>query len=150
MFVHFVLSVVYASGCIRITKTSQDLDRKCIECDSLKSIWQKNRPIFYKNKPNQSRQPLLIGVIILKITMVSLVPMSVILCVSCLTRNFLKVFPPSKFLNLSTGLLRWRSPKKIAAKWRYRLPIKNMTPHHNSQFCVCFNFCVDLEVCRRL
>ena len=29
---------------------------------------------------------------------------------------------------------RWRSLTEIAAKWRYRPPIKNMTAHYNSQF----------------
>ena len=31
-------------------------------------------------------------------------------------------------------------PLKIAARWRYRLPINNLTAHYNSQFCVSFHF----------
>ena len=52
----------------------------------------------------------------------------------------LNVFLFSKFLILSTGLLRRRLPPKIAARWRYRLPIENLTAHYNTQFCVSFNF----------
>ena len=58
-----------------------------------------------------------------------------------LTSNLLKVLF-SKFLILSTGLMRRRSPEKIADRWRYRLPIKNLTPHYNSQFCVSILFFV--------
>ena len=47
----------------------------------------------------------------------------------------------SKFLNLSTGLPRRQSPQKIAVKWRYKHPIKNLTAHYNSNFCVSFHFC---------
>ena len=39
-----------------------------------------------------------------------------------------------KFLNLSTGLPQRRLPPKITAWWRYRLPIKTLTPNYNSQF----------------
>ena len=53
---------------------------------------------------------------------------------------YLKIIS-SKFLILSTGLTRRRSPLKIAARWRYRLPIENLTAHYNSQFCVIFLFC---------
>ena len=45
------------------------------------------------------------------------------------------------FLILSTGLPRRQSPQKITARWRYRLPIKNLTAHYNSQLCVSFHFC---------
>ena len=34
---------------------------------------------------------------------------------------------------MSTGLPRRRSPPKIATRWSYRLPIKNLTAHYNSQ-----------------
>ena len=44
----------------------------------------------------------------------------------------------------STGLLCCWSLAQIAARWRYRLPIKNLTLHYNSQFCVIFNFCIDV------
>ena len=37
--------------------------------------------------------------------------------------------------------LRPRFPTKIAARWRYRPPIKNMTAHYNSQVCVSFHCC---------
>ena len=33
-----------------------------------------------------------------------------------------------------------RAPPKIATRWRYRLPINNLTAHYNSQFCVSFHF----------
>ena len=46
----------------------------------------------------------------------------------------------SKFLILSTGLPRRRSPPKNAARWRCRLPIENLTAHYDSQFCVSFYF----------
>ena len=36
---------------------------------------------------------------------------------------------------------RRRSPVEIAARWRCWLPITNLTPHYNSQFCVSFYFC---------
>ena len=36
---------------------------------------------------------------------------------------------------------RW-FPAEIAARWRYRPPIKNMTAHYNSQFCVSFHCCL--------
>ena len=45
---------------------------------------------------------------------------------------------------LSTGLPRLRSPQKL----RCRLPIKNLTPHYNSEFCVSFHICQ--EAPRRL
>ena len=38
----------------------------------------------------------------------------------------------SKFLTLSTGLLWRRSLPKIAAIWRYRLSINNLTAHYNN------------------
>ena len=44
------------------------------------------------------------------------------------------------FLIFSRGLPRWRSPAEIAARWRYRPPIKNLTAHYNSPFCVSFSF----------
>ena len=44
-----------------------------------------------------------------------------------------------KFLILSTGVPRRRSPPEIAARWRYRLPSNNLTAHYNSQFCVSFH-----------
>ena len=37
---------------------------------------------------------------------------------------------------------RRRFPAEIAARWRYRPPIKNMTAHYNSQFCVRFHCCL--------
>ena len=33
-----------------------------------------------------------------------------------------------------------QTSSKIAARWRYRPPITNLTAHNNSQFCVSFNF----------
>ena len=51
-----------------------------------------------------------------------------------------KKFFSSKFLNLSTGLPRPWSPPEISARCHYRLSIKNLTAHYNSQFCVSFNF----------
>ena len=42
----------------------------------------------------------------------------------------------SKFLVLSTCVPRRRSAAKITARWRCRLPIKNLTPHYRNQFCV--------------
>ena len=45
---------------------------------------------------------------------------------------------------------RRRSLAEIAARWRCRLHIKNLTPHYNSEFCVSFHFCVDQEDGRRL
>ena len=52
----------------------------------------KKRTNILSNKPDQPCQPLNIGDKILKIPLVSLVPKSVILCLSCLTSNLLKVF----------------------------------------------------------
>ena len=43
-------------------------------------------------------------------------------------------------LILSTGLPWHRLLPNIAARWRYRLPMENLTAHYNSQFCVSFNF----------
>ena len=51
----------------------------------------------------------------------------------------------SKFLILPTGLPRRRSPPKIAARWRYGPPIKDLRAHYNSQFFVIFSFCIDQE-----
>ena len=56
----------------------------------------------------------------------------------------------SKFPILSTGLLRQWLSIKITARWRYRLSLKNLTPHYDSKFCVSFNFCIDQESQRRL
>ena len=50
------------------------------------------------------------------------------------------LFFSSKFLLLSTGLWQRQLPTKIAARWRYRFPLRNLTPHYNSQFCVTFLF----------
>ena len=47
----------------------------------------------------------------------------------------------SKFLILPTGLPRRPLPPKIAARWRYRLLINNLTAHYNSQFFVSFHLC---------
>ena len=41
---------------------------------------------------------------------------------------------------LSKGLSRRGLLPKVAARWRYRLPIKNVTAHYNSQFCDSINF----------
>ena len=61
-----------------------------------------------------------------------------------------KTFFFSKFLNLCPGLPRRRSQPKIAARWRYRPPIKNLTSHYNSQFCVSFHCCFFQEAQKRL
>ena len=53
---------------------------------------QKSGPIFYQNKPNQPCLSLHMGGKILKIPLISLVPKSVSLCLSCLTSNLLKIF----------------------------------------------------------
>jgi hypothetical protein len=45
---------------------------------------------------------------------------------------------------------RRRSPAEIAARWRYRPPIKNMTAYYNSQFCVSFHCCFLQEAQKRL
>ena len=45
---------------------------------------------------------------------------------------------------------RPRFPAEIAARWRYRPPIKNMTAHYNSQFCVSFHCCFLQEAQKRL
>ena len=45
---------------------------------------------------------------------------------------------------------RRRSPAEIAARWRYRPPITNMTAHCNSQFCVSFHCCLLQEAQKRL
>ena len=44
---------------------------------------------------------------------------------------------------------RW-SPAEIAARWRYRPPIKNMRAHYNSQFCVNFHCVLLQEAQKRL
>ena len=41
-------------------------------------------------------------------------------------------------------------PAEIAVRWRYRPPIKNMTEHYNSQFCVSFHCCLLQEAQKRL
>ena len=46
---------------------------------------------------------------------------------------------------LSTGLLQRKLLLKIAARWRYRLHIKNLTGQYNDQFCVNLNFCFAQE-----
>ena len=51
----------------------------------------------------------------------------------------------SEFLNLSKEVLRRPLPPKIASRWHYRLPIKNLTVHYNSQFCVTLIFCFAQE-----
>ena len=43
-----------------------------------------------------------------------------------------------------------QAPAKIAARLRYRPPIKNRTAHYDSQFCVSFNFCFYQEAQKRL
>ena len=45
---------------------------------------------------------------------------------------------------------RPRFSAEIAARWRYRHPIKNMTVHYNSQFCVSFHCCFLQEAQKRL
>ena len=51
-----------------------------------------------------------------------------------------KHFTIKKILIFFTGLPRRWLPEDIAARWCYRLPIKNLTPHYNSQICVTFHF----------
>ena len=92
---------------------------------------------------------------ILKISLVSLVSKSVILCLGSLTCNLLKVFSLLKFLILSTGLRRCRLPvagcrlpANTSARLQNRLSIKNLTTHYHSQFCVSFNFCIDQKAQR--
>ena len=52
-------------------------------------------------------------------------------------------------LRLHTDLPRRRSLPKIAARWRYRLPSKNLTAHYNSQLCVSFHlgFAQEFQKC---
>ena len=51
-------------------------------------------------------------------------------------------FPFSKFLIMPTGLPRLWLPPKIAARWRYRLPIKSDTTLWQSVLCqLSFLFC---------
>ena len=45
---------------------------------------------------------------------------------------------------------RRRSSTEIAARWRYRPPIKNITAHYNNQFCVSFHCCFLQEAQKRL
>ena len=45
---------------------------------------------------------------------------------------------------------RRRSPAEITARWRYRPPIKNLTSHYDSQFCVSFHCCFLKEAQQRL
>ena len=45
---------------------------------------------------------------------------------------------------------RWRFPAEIAARWRYRPSIENMTAQYNSQFCVSFHCCFLQEAQKRL
>ena len=52
--------------------------------------------------------------------------------------------------SLPTGLLLRGLPADIAARWRQRLFIKNVTSQYDSQFCVSFNFCIDLKAHRSL
>ena len=52
--------------------------------------------------------------------------------------SFTNSFFLSKFLIWFTSLPRHRLPQKIAARWRYRLPINNLTADYNSQFCEAF------------
>ena len=51
----------------------------------------------------------------------------------------------SKFLILATCLTWRRLPAEIAARWRCRLPIKNLTPYYSRQFCVSFHCWMDQE-----
>ena len=52
--------------------------------------------------------------------------------------------PVCRIFILSTGLPLRQLSEKIAARWPCKLPIKNLTPHYNSQFCVSFNFCMSM------
>ena len=54
--------------------------------------------------------------------------------------TFVTLWPPRR---------RW-FPAEIAARWRYRPPIKNMTAHYNSRFCVSFHCCFLQEAQKRL
>ena len=47
-------------------------------------------------------------------------------------------------------LRRQRFSAEIAARWRYRRPIKNITAHYASQFCVSFHCCFLQEAQKRL
>ena len=56
---------------------------------------------------------------------------------------------PSKMFFFKMPELVYRTagalPPKITARWRHRLPIKNLTAHYDSQFCVSFYFCFAQE-----
>ena len=58
-------------------------------CSLIQSYWENKKIglIFYKINPTQLHQPLHMGGKILKIPLVSLLPKSVILCISCLTSH---------------------------------------------------------------
>ena len=66
------------------------------------------------------------------------------------TKHPTKSFFSSKFLIWFRGLPRRRLPPKINARCNYRPPIKNMTAHYNSPFCVSFHFCFHQEAQKRL
>ena len=53
------------------------------------------------------------------------------------TKVFLLAKIPELVYRIATAL--------IAARWPYRLPVKNLTVHYNSQFCVSFHFCFAQE-----
>ena len=40
----------------------------------------------------------------------------------------------------STGLRRQRRTPEMAARWHCGIPVQNLTPHYNCQFCVTFIF----------
>ena len=61
----------------------------------------------------------------------------------------------STLSHISTFVTPWplrrrRFPAEITARWRYRPPIKNMTAHYNSQFCVSVYCCFLQEAQKRL
>ena len=64
---------------------------------------------------------------------------------SSLTSNLLKHI----FFKIP-DLVHMPTAAEIAARWPYRLPIKNLTPQNKRQFCVSLLFCIDQEAHRRL
>ena len=137
-------------------KSVKEKDREhlfCVEpnflqCLVKKLFAKKQRIFFYKINRISIASLYTEGSKILKMPLVRLVPKSVILFLSRLISNLIEVF--SKVSDLVHRPTAAVLPAIIAARWHYRLPIKNLTPHYKSQFGVSFNFCIDQEASRRL
>ena len=111
-------------------------------CEKMDPVTKWNRVKYFITNGSTSCMSVLLSATRLGISLWQNSFRSYKMCYSTLSHiwTFVTPWPPR----------RWRFPAEIAARWRYRATIKNMTAHYDSQFCVSFHCCFLQEAQKRL